>query len=327
MKVDKEKVMEYLDENPNATLEDYGKVLGITRQAVFVRLKQRDLNWRDLKEEVLVNKIREFTSNRHKTSIREISEKLGVSTGVIGDLIEKYGIKINRKNLEKISRKKIRREEIEEYIHGKDKVTILELAKHFKVQYFTMCKFLELYNSEQPISGIDAKKMLTEGNVRNFLSNNPKSNLIETSKYFEVPTNILQNFLKKNKINIPNKWERHIYNLKISKEQITEYVNKNPDCNEADLCEYFDVPETTMRRALKKYNINLLGKNTNRKYRKNYISKRDLPKIIDMLDSIDNVTIDKLIDFLDRKGMKVSKEDILEYQKRVAKRNTETDGR
>ena len=312
MKLDEKYVLNFLEKNPRASLQDLADDIGITRQAVSSNLKRNNINWKELREEAKKEQIERYLINNPNVTIKKMAKDLKADTQTLRSEMKKYGL--FRQRTTTSAKSKIKREELESYILKHPEKNIRELAEYFKVCYLTMFNTLRRYDIKLKTNNELVEELLNEDKIEKYLEEHPDSNQIEMADFFGVSKYVMSEYIIKHNINIPGKNTRHKYSLKITKKEIESFLEKHPEANQEDMTEFFGVSRNTIRRCIRRYDIIVKGKGTRRD--KKRTEEGDILKAIDMLETINGLTITRLREFLEEKGIQISENDILEYQKR-----------
>ena len=319
MKLDENYVIKFLEKNPRGSMQDLADTLGITRQAVNSSLKRSNINWKQLSDASKKRQIEEYLKNNPNVTIKKMTTDLNVDAQTLRAEMKKF--ELVRPRTTTSSKAKIKKEELKKYVSEHPEKNIRELAEHYNVCYLTMFNTLRRYNIKLKTIREQMEEKLSEEKIKRYLEENPDSNQTEMAKYFGVTKYVMSEYLTKHGISIPGKSKKHKYELKISKEQIESFLEENPEANQEDMVRFFGVSRNTMRRCIRTYSITFKGKGTRGSAKK--AEQEDIKKAIDMLETIDGLTIKKLKEFLETKGLQISEEDILEYQKRKSNEEKE----
>ena len=329
----KNQLERYVKEHLKLTRQQIEHDFGLSYEAVRIEAEKHGIKIKLYREYKASKKeIEDYINKNPKATIKELSEHFGLSFSNMCKRLQKYGLETDRsKKMDKNEiAKKLQEEKIRKYIIDHRGITMSGLAKAFNVTYATMKKYLEIYDIKLPATREIKNITIKKEEIERFLNENPRALLKDLSEHFGITVYLIKKHLYFYRIRLSGR------NAQITKEDLQEYIEKNPKAKKTAIARYFNVSRSTINKYIEKYGLQI-PINESMKKDKGYVESelnagnsqniKDLTReellmrIIQILKSVNGVSVQGLKIFLQSKGIDISEEDILEYQKRLMEEN------
>ncbi len=302
MKIEKDKLKEYIEKHPRASLENIATRFGVTRITIKKYIDKfeiiRPYNSRGRRFKIDEETFKDYLEKHPKATTKELCAHFKVCNRTIYKYMRACNIPNKRGRRDIVDKDKINA-----FMKKNPRSTIKEVSEYFSVSLSTASRYLREYKSR------NEKKIPTEKEFKDYIDKYPKATQADLEAYFKIGKNKIRELIKQYGVSWVKKNGRK---QKGNENEFKGYIMSHPYATIEEIANNLKLSERTISRRIKKYKLS--GKKGKKR---EFTDEQIIENAINMLNSIPNLEVDTLKEFLNQKGFQISEESILNYQKNI----------